>query len=690
MGVFDRRSPVGVLWELRGQATIDWDMRVVRCPVLVIGAGGAGLRAALAASRTLADPRGVLIATKGELGKSGTTALACSDRMAFHATLPHTEPGGPYNWIHHAEDIYRIGGCVSDADLAAILARCSADAFGFLDSLGVPFARGKDGRVHQFVTDGSEFARACYTGPYTANHIEAALLSKIREEGIPVLEGATAVDILTDPQDGAVSGALLLISPQQADRSAPLPEGPGQGLKAASRGVRQELLEVRAGAVVLATGGAGEIYRHHVFPPGQTGDGCAMALRCGAELTNIEFVQIGLCSVATGLACSGSLMRAIPRFVDGSGKDVLDAFLPIRLPAARLHELVFRKGSTWPVSAEKETHLIDLAVERAILDGKQVFLDYSRNPESFDFDALPVSVKERYFSEVKAPAGESSRCASPLARVCEINPDVVRWFAERGILLERGDGIEVVPAAQHFQGGVKIGTSGETRVKGLFAAGETAGGQHGANRPGGNSLLDGQVFGQIAGESAALWAIGDGSLAWGSVGWDPSRQGHDSRYFQVPGAAEVLNEVSPAAAVLERGAAGAVTPSRGLPSGEVRRELKSVVSGALGVARTPERLRAALAHLEELQARGHVTDMSGVAFFVETENMLLIARAMLEAAMMRMESRGPHLMFEGEGTYPPLPRDDDNWQRYVVIRGTGCDMELEARVPVSWEEAFSR
>ena len=82
-------------------------MKIINCDVLVIGGGGAGLRAAIEAKEILKKGK-VLIVTKGVLGKSGVTATACSDRMAFHATLPYTEPGGPDNWKYHVEDIYRI------------------------------------------------------------------------------------------------------------------------------------------------------------------------------------------------------------------------------------------------------------------------------------------------------------------------------------------------------------------------------------------------------------------------------------------------------------------------------------------------------------------------------------------------------------------------------------------------------
>ena len=171
-------------------------MNIEKCDVLIIGGGGAALRAAIAA-REICDGRIVLV-TKGALGRSGCTALACSDRMAFHATLPYTEPGGPDNWTYHADDIYRLGGRVSDYDLAEILAEGSGEAFEYLDKLGVPFAKRPDGKADQFVTDGSIYARACYTGPYTANHIEGVLVKKVKTLDITIIEHHTIADLILD------------------------------------------------------------------------------------------------------------------------------------------------------------------------------------------------------------------------------------------------------------------------------------------------------------------------------------------------------------------------------------------------------------------------------------------------------------------------------------------------------------
>ena len=192
-------------------------MKIIESDVLIIGSGGAALRAAIEAKETSPEGR-VTILTKGEMGKCGVTAISCSDRMAFHTTLPYTEPGGPDNWKHHARDIYQIGGFVSDADLAAILARESGAAFEYLDRLGVPFARTHDGKADQFITDGSEYPRACYTGPRTANHIEEALVRRVSCLDIRVVEHCMACDLLAE--EGGVIGAIGV---DTREGSEPLP-----------------------------------------------------------------------------------------------------------------------------------------------------------------------------------------------------------------------------------------------------------------------------------------------------------------------------------------------------------------------------------------------------------------------------------------------------------------------------------
>jgi len=604
---------------------------MLSCDVLVVGGGGAALRAAIAACQSGSGMAKVLIACKGKLGASGVTATACSDRMAFHATLPTTEPGGPDAWRYHADDIYRIGGAVSDAHLAEVLAQGAQRAFEDLDAWGMPWARRADGTVDQFVTDGSEYARACYTGPYTANHIEEALLAQVRDLPIEVLERQVVADLVlagtvSSPGEQRVAGALLVS--QETD----------------------DVIWVRANAVVLATGGAGQAWDVSVFPPDCTGDGYAMAYRAGAELVNLEFIQIGLSSLATNLACSGSMMRALPRVVDENDDEILPRYLPD--PADR-YATLFAKGASWPVSLRDASHRIDIAVANELAAGHRVFLDYGTDPVDLDWSALPESLTG-WYCETKEVPPDGVDISTPLERLLAINQPSVQWLRERGIDLTAGERIEIAPAIQHFQGGIKIGTEGQTTVAGVFAAGEVAGGQHGANRPGGNALLDGQVFGRIAGEQAA--AFGQ------AIQEDPL-------------GSQDLEDMAPAQL-------DAMFTPDGLRANDVRAEVRALLSANAGVLRTKEGLSTAVARLDEIARRGVSREGSKLCEAVEALNMLQVAQMVALPALARDESRGPHLRFDATDPLIPIPRKDPVWQRYTVISRGPDGPLLDQRDPV--------
>ena len=604
-------------------------MERIQCDVLVIGAGGAGLRAAIEARETSKKGK-VLIVTKGVFGKSGVTATACSDRMAFHATLPETEPGGPDHWRYHAEDIYRIGGYVSDGDLASILAKEAQQAFEYLDLLGVPFVKREDGRVEQFITDGSEYARACYTGPRTANHIEEALLKKVSSVNIQMIDHCMIADLIK--YRGRIVGAI--------------------GIDEREEFKTEDRLKVFSSkATLLATGGAGEVFGVHVFPDGMTGDGYALAYRAGAELVNMEFIQIGPASIKTRLNCSGSLMRAIPRFINEAGEEFLRNYLPRGTPPSEISDLVFEKGSSWPISLEKKTHLIDVAMFKEIAQGHRVFLDYTVNPEGFQFQDLDPKWQERYEKEVKGRVTPDQRAASPLLRLSEINPAVIDWLKVHGIDLGTGEKIEIAPCIQHFQGGVKIREKGDTSLRGLYAAGECAGGQHGANRPGGNALLDGQVFGRISGREAVKAAMN-------------LKQEPEAISRQVKEFLSKLNHMA-----------------KGKEASWVRKEIQSITSRFASVVRTEEGLREGLKRLRVLKKEGVAIDDKGVAFALETENLLDVAEMILRACLLRKESRGPHLFFRRFEDPHPLSSQDGKGKRYIVIQNRSEKMVLERRVP---------
>jgi len=595
------------------------------CDVLIVGGGGAALRAAIAAHQQ--DPAlDIMLATKGTLGSSGVTSSACSDRMAFHATLPTTEPREEGSWRLHADDIYRIGGLVSDYDLAEILARGAAKAFQFLDDLGVPWVRKDDGSPDQFVTDGSLYPRACYTGPYTAVHISQALVKELKTRPVRIVERAMVVDLLVDRTENAVRGALLIH------------EGSAQ------------VFQISAKAIVLATGGAGQVFAHNVFPPDCTGDGLALALRAGAELVNLEFVQIGLCSTATGLACSGSMMRALPRFTNDAGEDLLLKHLARQHSPQDALDILFSKGASWPVSYREPSHLIDVIASAEMADGRRVFLDYASNPYGLQSDSLPEAAADWYAGKGLS-LGAPPVFDRPFTRLEAINRPSIQWFAERGISLATGDMLEIAPSAQHFQGGIKIRHRGDTTLARLYAAGEVAGGQHGANRPGGNALLDCQVFGRISGASAAAFA---------------------RSVQRVDGNSPVM-----AAECLDR-----LFSADGLPPDQVRTEVQSLMSEHCSVIRTRAGLCLLSNRLSELRQQGIRENNPLCSRDIEAVNVLWSASAIVASALHRGESRGPHLLFSDARSRTPLPRNDERWSRYIVVSASDGQMHAEAREPV--------
>ncbi len=615
-------------------------MKMIDCDVLIVGSGGAALRAAIAARETESG-LSVLVATKGKPGKSGVTANSCSDRMAFHATLPTTEPGGEDSWTYHADDIYRIGGKVSDKNLAETLAKNAADAYGYLDSIGVPFVK-KNGLPDQFVTDGSAYARACYTGPRTAVHIENALVNHFKTLNINVLEYVMVVRLVLS---GDRLAGVVAVDTREKDPS-------------------RAVFCIRTPAVILATGGGGMIYEHNVFPGGMTGDGFAMSYEAGAELVNMEFVQIGIASTKTKFNCSGSMMRAVPRLVNSRGEEFLAKYFPALTTAADVANTVFKKGASWPVSYEHKTHIIDIALYKEWKAGNKTFLDFGRNPEGFSFECLTEENQARYRKEMSTDLGEKNRNRSPLERLREINQPSIDWFAEYGINLEKGDLIEVAACAQHFQGGIKINSQARTTVPFVWAAGETAGGQHGANRPGGNALLDCQVFGRIAGEDAAIQV-----KALRNQPVQPSEAQEDKSLLSaaVDG---VLDEISQ-------------TVGRDTNAFEFRHALQVLTEEGAGIVRTEAGLRESLSKLETIKAKGFSLGDKAPAYFFENKSLLLTAEAVLRAALLRDESRGPHLRFPHYDDNVPVGRKEGLWEKYIVIRRDDRTMTLEVREPAT-------
>ncbi|MFJ6531968.1 L-aspartate oxidase [Microbacterium sp. NPDC091662] len=386
--------------------------------VIVAGSGIAGLTAALHAHEAGHD---VTIVTKGDIG-AGCTGLAQGGVAGIY--------GPDDSAALHAADTLDAGAGLSDRDAVQVLVTDGAARIAELIARGVGFDRAADGSLQLGREAAHRHARIVHAGgDATGAAISAALVGAVRQTDVGLVEHAFLVDLVV--RDGAVCGVRILHDGATSTLSAD--------------------------AVILATGGAGHLYAHTTNPEGTTGDGIAAAMRAGAAVADMEFVQFHPTILATG-------------------------------PAFLISEAVRGEGAT----------LVDDDDRRFVFDSH------------LEGELAPRDVVARAIARRAAAQGSPVRLdatmlgAEALARRF---PTIDRVTRERGFDWAR-EPIPVTPAAHYLMGGVVTDLDGRTTVPGLFAAGEVAcTGVHGANRLASNSLLEGAVFGARA--AAALrspWA----------------------------------------------------------------------------------------------------------------------------------------------------------------------------------------
>ncbi|MFW6030018.1 MAG: FAD-binding protein [Halanaerobiales bacterium] len=597
-----------------------YNKKIIEGDVLIIGAGAAGLRAAIAAKNEYADGNIILI-TKSDIDKSGATANAYSDRMAFQATLPHTLPDNKDKYKIHADDIYLKGGRVSDRNLAMLHARKSEKAYEYLDSLGVPFEKDEYGLPKQFMTDYSSYNRAVYTGPNTAVDIKNKLLKKCYELNINIIENCSVIKLTKDSQN-KINGAVGI-----------------------AENYNKKIINFSVTSVVIATGGAGGLYKINAFPYDVTGSGYSLAYNIGAKLVNMEFIQMLLMSMETKIVCSGSIMRSLPRVINSKGEEIVYKYYNI--DNKKLMNLMYEKGFNFPASSEHDTSIIDIAIFKEILKGEKVYLDFKNNIDGYNFKYLNDSFKKYYENE---KVNENNLSDIPINRLKSINPKVLGWFKNNNLDLEKIGKIRIAPAIQHFQGGIKINKNAKTNIDGLFAAGEAAGGQHGANRPGGNALLDCIVFGEIAGKSAGEYA--------------KRNKVKESNYL----IDEIINDFK-------------FTNSNSNIN-EIRLKLKKIMYNNCGLIKNEKLIDEGIDKINKLISKEKYIKEENLGYAIETNLMLTLSKIILETCKERKESRGPHLYFKNTGDLYPK-ETDSSWDKYIVVfKNLNNELDINIEEPI--------
>ncbi len=422
------------------------------CDVLVLGAGGAGMRAAITAAESGAS---VILCSKGPVGRCGSTFFPRTPLWGMNTILRPDDSAQRFY-----SEIMEIGSGAADPALARVLAEQCEPTFRSLEQQdGLTFQKDEQG---EYVTQIPCFGHRERVVVTELPALRAAMWRRLMQAGVRICSHTQALTLVV--QDGRCRGAIVLDEMGQ----------PGF---------------LRAGATVLASGGGCANYKVSLSTPEQTGDGYILALDAGAPLINMEFVQLipTLTWPLRNYVFPERSLDLAPALFNASGESVLQRYLPRELAA----EDCFRARSTHgPFSVDDDGRWFDIAL-----------YEERRRGAAFPDGGIGL----RYDPKVK----QDTRY-------------FVRYFEqefEKYGVDSTGAGFHLMPAAQAFNGGVHILPDASARVPGLYAAGEVAGGAHGANRMGANSLSACQVFGRIAGASAAAFSAkekagdADGNIA---------------------------------------------------------------------------------------------------------------------------------------------------------------------------------
>jgi succinate dehydrogenase / fumarate reductase flavoprotein subunit len=574
--------------------------------VLVIGAGGAGLRAAIEARMAGAD---VGLVCKSLLGKAHTVMAEGGVAAALAHVAPHD------SWQVHFRDTMVGGKLLNNPRMAELHAEEAPARVRELELWGAVFDRTADGRILQRPFGGHSHPRLAHVGDRTGLEMIRTLQDRAVALGIPVYMECTISRLITGGR--GVSGAFGYW------RTTGLP------------------VVFPARAIVLATGGIGKAYEVTSNSWEYSADGQALAYAAGAELIDMEFVQFHPTGMVWPPGVRGLLVTEAVRGEGGilRNKDG-ERFMWTYLPEERRAE--------YAATDEEAARWVT-----ALSEGQQT--DARRPPELSTRD----NVARAIYTEVRegrgSPHGGVFLDISylPPATVRRKLPSMYEQFKELADVDITTGPMEVGPTTHYVMGGIRVeADTGATSVPGLFAAGEVAGGMHGANRLGGNSLSDLLVFGARTGAAAAVHASATGDAPY----LDP---------VQVQAAAAEL------AAPLER--------SDGEDPYAIQRDLQATMQALVGIFRVEADLDEALRRLAELRRRHASVRASGGRIYnpgwnlvFELDNLLTISEAIARSALLRTESRGAHSRLDHPDT------DDTRWGTVnsVVARAADGSMSV--------------
>jgi len=520
--------------------------------VIVVGAGGAGLVAALHAAQAGAKVR---VLTKDYPTRSQT----CMAQGGINAVLSHSKDDSVEA---HIQNTLKSAHGLASPEAVKLLCENAPEAVEWLDSIGVQFSRTFDAKIAQRRLGGASGDRACYAQDYTGLKILHTLYDKVlASPNIEIDSERYLLSIIKTDDGKAVAGVAVLNK----------------------RTGEQE--HYFASSVILATGGYARIYNtYSTNSIGSTGDGCAVAIHAGARLSDMEFVQFHPTALKnSSILISESARGAGGHLLNSKGERFVNELLP-RDEVAR-------------------------AINDEMAKGEDIYLDIRHLGEKFIDEELPQERK--------------------LAQLYEgIDPVF--------------DLIPIKPVAHYTMGGIEVDENSMTNIQGLFAVGECANHRvHGANRLGGNSLLELIVFGREAAVNAA-------KLAKNNTLKTPSLAKNDQWILKNYNANPEIDFY------------------------KVREELGDIFYENVGISREKHKLQMSLErvkeHISNLDKMG-VVDSSKIyntnlIEFLEFKNMLELARLVLNGALDRDESRGAHYRQD-------FPHEDEKYAKHTIVDFNG-------------------
>jgi succinate dehydrogenase flavoprotein subunit len=584
--------------------------------VLVVGAGGAGLRAAIEARAAGAS---VGLVCKSLLGKAHTV-MAEGGVAAALGNVAESD-----SWQVHFRDTMVGGKLLNEPRMAQLHAQEAPARVNELERWGAVFDRTRDGRILQRPFGGHSHPRLAHVGDRTGLEMIRTLQDQAVALGIDVYMECTITHLTTGSVGYPTTGA--------ARRST--------GAVGYWRTTGRPIV-FPAKAIVLATGGIGKAYEITSNSWEYSGDGQALAYRAGAELIDMEFVQFHPTGMVWPPGVRGLLVTEAVRGEGGILRNSLgERFMWTYLPEDRRAE--------YAATDEEAARWVT-----ALSEGRQT--DARRPPELSTRD----NVARAIYTEVRegrgSPHGGVFLDISylPADHVRRKLPSMYEQFKELADVDITKGPMEVGPTTHYVMGGIRVDAeTGATTLPGLYAAGEVAGGMHGANRLGGNSLSDLLVFGARTGAGAASYAA------------------HlDDQPHVDP--VQVMDAQRELAAPLERTA--------GEDPYAIARDLQATMQRLVGIFREDADLGDALAELATLQSRSESVCVSGgraynpgwnLAF--ELRNLLTISEAVTRSARLRTESRGAHSRLDFPAT------DDKRWGKVNCVVSRGADGTMDVR-----------